>query len=519
MPLNKVRFKPGINREISQYSNSGGWWDADKVRFRAGFPESIGGWTAIEPTPVSGVTRSIHEWSLLNGTLNLGIGSNSNYYILSGDAFHDITPAGFTPGPVDASLVSGWGVGPFGSGAWGFSPVPSFGPQYVDPLIWSADNFGENIILNPRGGPIYYWSNADMGYSTPSVRLDTYTGNDGKCPTKSNGIFVHPLALNVVALGCTPLDSTTVDPMQIRWSDLQTPLTWNPLRTNSAGGQRLQSGSRIIGHLNTFGETLVWTDTTLYAMRFSGNNFVFNFQVLADGCSVISPQVAISTGSSVFWMDRNSFSVYNGSVSELPCSLKSYVFDNLNRSQSWKCFAGHNRSFSEVWWFYPSEASNEVDSYVIFNYADNTWSKGSLGRTAWLDTGRLATPIAADAGGMLYFHESGITANGSPLNAWIESADIDISGGDQYAFLSKVIPDVQFLGSVPAQKLAMDILKRNSTGEGKVTERSHVISPNTRDIFTRTRGRRLSVRFSSSDTATAWRLGTTELEIQPNGRR
>lgn len=524
MPLQKVRFTPGINREISQYSNAGGWWDADKVRFRAGFPESIGGWTALEPTPVTGVTRSIHEWSLLNGTLNLGVGTNSNYYILSGDIFHDITPTSFTAGPVDASIVSGFGVGPFGSGAWGVSNVPSFGSQYVDPLIWSTDNFGEDLVLNPRGGPIYLWSNSDIGYSGPAERLDTYSYGTGRitdayCPVKSNGVFVHPLALNLVAIGCNPIGSTSADPMQIRWTDLANPFIWNVLRTNSAGGQRLQSGSRIIGHLHTAGETLIWTDTTLYAMRFTGNSFVFSFQVLADGCSMISPRVAVSTGSSVFWMDRNSFSMYNGSVAELPCSLKSYVFSNLNRSQSWKCFAGHNRSFSEVWWLYPSSGSTEVDSYVIFNYAENVWSKGTLDRTAWLDTGRLGTPIAADASGMLYFHESGTTANGAALNAWIESADIDIAGGDQFTFLSKVIPDVQFIGSSMDQKLVMEVMKRNPTNEGRISERYHVITPSTRDIFTRARGRRLSVRFSSEDAATAWRLGTTELEIQPNGRR
>lgn len=643
MPLQRITFKPGIVREITQYSNSGGWWDADKVRFRSGFPEVLGGWQQIESTAVLGVCRSLHEWATLSGTWNLGIGTHCKYYILAADTINDITPQrspitltnnpftttgspvtlqvtvnghdcqpgdyitfsgastgvgsltatqlngqfqiasvpdtntlilniGTLPNPgasaqtgggngivatpdipagnQDSYLLTGWGLGAWGSGGWGTARLvvaPYYGPSgaytwgsspwdqnpfgypsseivetysviAAQPTIWSADNFGQDLVLNPRGGALYYWT-GQSGYQQRAARLDANSLADGAVPALANGIFVSQISQNVVALGCSPLGEQALDPMQIRWSDLENPFAWYPSRTNSAGGQRLTSGSMIVAWLPTYQENLIWTDTTLYSMVFTGTQFVFSFRVIADGFSVIAPKAAVTNGTAVFWMDRNSFWIYNGTVSELPCSLKSYVFANLNRAQAWKVYGAHNHAFSEIWWFYPSTNSVEIDSYVIYNYADATWSKGTLSRTAWCDSGRLPTPIAADPNGLLYFHESGFTANGQPINAYVESADIDLGGGDQFMFLSKVIPDVQFLASGTNQQLAVDIFKRNSSGHPKTLERTITVAPSTDYVNVRTRGRRLSVKFRSNETGTAWRLGTTEIQIAPDGKR
>ena len=617
MALQKIRFQPGIVREISQYSNSGGWYDCDKVRFRAGYPETIGGWTQIETSGVPGVPRNLHQWSLLNGQITVGIGSHLKYYLLNSDTFYDITPQrtpislGANPfttvtdvtklqvtitahnclvgdyivfsgatttcgnytaaqlnstftvyqvvnnntlilngnianagtsgvsgggsavvatpdintGLQDAVILGGYGIGTFGSGAFGTPRTSNqnLSPYINQPRIWYADNFGQNLLLNPAGQPIYYWQASSDTLSGRAKNLATVSGTDGYCPTLANGVWVSPISQAVVAMGCTPLGSGTVDPMQIRWSDLGSaggPLVWNPLRTNSAGGQRLASGSYIVGWLITFSETLIWTDTTLYSMTYTGTTFVFSINVLADGVSMISPRSAVTAGSTVFWMDTNAFMQYNGAVSELPCSLKNFVFTNINRLQQWKCFAGLNHNFSEVWWFYPSLNSTEVDSYVIFNYQTGLWSKGTLNRTAWLDPGRLPTPIATDPSGLLYFHESGTDANGQPMTSFIESADIDIDGGDAYAFISKIIPDVTFTGTnANNEQMTVAILGRSTSGQKKVTMRQLTVNPGTRNLFTRARNRRLSVRFGSSQLGTGWRLGTTEIDLTPDGKR
>ena len=525
MALQKLSFKPGVVKEITQYTNSPGWIDADKVRFRSGYPETIGGWTLVEPSAVSGVCRSLHQWSLLNGQTNLGIGTNLKYYILNSDTFYDITPSGFVAGSADAAAVAGYGSGGFGTSMWGGSGTAQLNSwtPLSQPLIWHHDNFGQDLVLNPRGGPIYYWS-ALTGLSAPANLLSTlstaggYIGTD--VPAYASGVFVSPNSQAVVALGCTPYSGTSADPMQIRWSDLANALSWTPSRTNSAGGQRLASGSYIVGWVVTFQETLIWTDTSLYAMDFN-STYVFSFRLITNTVSLISPNAAISNGNSVFWMDTNSFWTYNGSVSELPSSLKSFVFGNLNRTQSWKVFAGHNHNFSEVWWFYPSKNSKEVDSYVLYNYLDQTWSHGTLARTAWLDIGRIPNPIAIDPNGYLYFHESGTDANGSPLSSHIESTDIDLNGGDQYLFLQRVIPDMQFLGaSANNQAVQMDLYKRNGgSSKPKVRAATASIYPGTSQIWMRARGRRLSVKYSSNKVGTGWRLGTQEYDIAPDGKR
>jgi hypothetical protein len=257
----------------------------------------------------------------------------------------------------------------------------------------------------------------------------------------------------------------------------------------------------------------------MYSMQFLGGTFTYGFNAIANGTSLIGPNAASTNGSIVVWMDKGAFYVYNGGVQELPCTLKDYVFSNLNYLQAWKINCFHHREFSEIWWMYPSADSLEVDSYVIWNYKDNNWSKGTLDRTSWTYSGRLQTPLATDANGFLYLQETGSDANGTPMQPFIESADLDANGGDSYLFLSRIIPDIDFRGSSKYQSVKLDVLKRDSSGEDKVLERTLEVVPTTRYIDTRARGRRLSVKFSSNTLGTAWKLGSTEINIAPNGTR
>ena len=234
----------------------------------------------------------------------------------------------------------------------------------------------------------------------------------------------------------------------MRWSTEEDAYDWEPRRDNSAGGQRLSLGSYIISGLRTRQEILIWTDLGLWSMKYIGTPYVFGFDVIGEGLSIIGPNSAINAGNLLFWMDRGIFYVYTGQVQELPCSVKDYVFSDLNYTQQYKICAGHNHSFSEVVWFYPSAASDEVDRYVIYNYVDQVWSIGRLERTAWLDLGRSAYPIAAmRQTHLLYYHEFGEDADGEVLPAYIESSDTDVNGGDHFLFLGRMIPDVQFRGS------------------------------------------------------------------------
>jgi hypothetical protein len=643
MPLSKLQFRPGIIREITEYSNSGGWYDCDKVRWRQGYPEKIGGWVAVVKQPFEGSCRFIHQWSDLENDRYVGLGTSSHLYILWSNSYYDITPlaVGTTsnPNPLtlpanpfvtevsgtsyslvvaatgnaanpgdyvifsgavgfdaystaflnqqfeiteansttitisvpiaplasgaqgggsnvkatflipsgldDAILGQGWGIPP-----WGGATVPAssvsvgwgepFDITLLDPAnltvnqlrLWDMDNFGEDLVANIRAGPIYYWHQAS-GLAARALPLNQAVTVDGvtftpdaAVPATARQILVSPNDRHLIAMGCEDVNSTATginaepDLLLVRWSNEEDAYTWMPLRTNSAGSQRLNSGSYIIGGMRTSQQILIWTDLSLWGMTYIGMPYVFGFQSLAEGLSIIGPNACINTGTLVYWMDRGIFYAYTGSVQELPCALKDYVFNDFNYEQGYKVYAGHNHAFSEVIWFYPSANSLENDRYVIYNYGEQLWSMGTIERTAWLDMGRTDLPIACDrANAMLYYHEFGDDDNGSPLPAYVESADIDIDGGEHYLFLRRFIGDVTFRGTAQQQSVGVTIFGRPAPGKPKVTMAQLQLTPNTGLQFMRLRERQISLRVESTDLGVSWRLGTLRSDMQPDGRR
>ena len=419
---------------------------------------------------------------------------------------------------------TGWGAGLWGAATWGSSTALSFTNQLRQ---WSADNFGQDLVSCARNGGIFYWTKTG-GLTTRAVLLSGETGAN-QVPTVGLQVIVSEKDRHLIVLGADDLSGTTrtgvIDPMLIAFSDQENPLEFEPRTTNTAGSIRLSEGSTIIGSVKARQEILVWTDTALYSMQFIGPPFTFGINLINGNTGLIAPNAAITSPAGVYWMGYDSFYVYNGSVQKIPCTVLSYVYDNLNVSQAFKTVAFTNNRFNEVGWFYPSSSSSEIDRYVTYNYAEQSWTYGELSRTAWLDTGTVSYPRATSSN-YLYEHEFGYDNDGSPMtNVFIESSDFDIGDGEQFAFISRIIPDLRFVSNSEAGAVNMLLKTRNAPGDTLVTNSTSVITSTTSQSFVRARARQAAVRIESDDdntsanTTTGWRLGATRLDVRPDGRR
>ena len=393
--------------------------------------------------------------------------------------------------------------------------------------MWSHDNYGEDLIINVRAGGIYRWVEND-GTSTRAVELATTSGAN-LVPTVGLQVITSEKDRHLIVLGADPISGTSrtgsVDPMLIAFSDQEDALQFEPLSTNTAGSLRLSSGSQIIGGVKARQEILVWTDTALYSMQFIGPPFTFGINLINESTGLIGPKAAITAPTGVFWMSYDNFYVYTGAVKKLPCTVLSYVFDDFNSEQAYKVFAFSNTQFDEVGWFYASASSDEIDRYVVYNYAENLWFYGQLERTAWLDTGVEAYPVAAKDN-YLYQHEIGFNDDGEPMtNVFIESSDFDLGDGEQFAFVNRVIPDLKFLENSSDGQVNIVLKTRDFPGDSLSTNSTNIITSTTKQSHVRARARQMVLRLESDDdavaenTSTGWRLGATRLDVKPDGRR
>ena len=613
MPLQKFIFKPGINKEGTAYSNEGGWFDSNLVRFRKGLPEKIGGWAKASNTAFQATGRALHAWVELGGTKFLGLGTTWKYYVLDGDTYYDITPIRSTDenvttfaatngsaiitatdtshgavindfvtisnavslgGLITATVLNtehqitsvtantytfvasatangsdtgnggsatdavyqinvgldvyvpstGWGANNWGEGTFGSSTALNETAQL---RLWSHDHFGENLIINARNGGIYKWTE-NNGVTTRAVELSGISGAN-LVPTKGIQVITSEKDRHLIVLGCDPIVGSartgTIDPMLIAFSDQENDLQFEPLITNTAGSLRLSSGSSIIGANKSRQEILVWTDTALYSMQFVGPPFTFAVNLINEGTGLIGPKASVTAPTAVFWMSYNNFYAYNGTVQSLPCSVQNYIFSDINLIQSFKINAFTIADKSEVGWFYCSASSIEIDRYVIYNYADQTWIYGSLSRTAWLDSGIENYPRAVSSG-YVYQQEVGFDDDGTPMtNVFIESSDFDIGDGEQFSFIRRIIPDFKFLSNSGGGKVNIVVKTRNFPGDSLTTNSTNSISSTTQQANIRARGRQAVLRFESDDddttanTSVGWRLGATRLDVKTDGRR
>ena len=427
----------------------------------------------------------------------------------------------------------GWGSGAWSAGTYGSTSALSATGQL---RLWSHDNFGEDLIINPRGGSIYRWVEND-GVGTRAVSLSGTSGAN-LVPTVGLQVITSETDRHLIVLGADPITDSArtgaVDPMLIIFSDSENALEFEPLTTNSAGSLRLSSGSLIVGGMKSRQEVLVWTDTSLYSMTFIGPPLTFAVNLINEGAGLIGPKACVNAPSGVFFMSKNAFYFYNGAVQKLPCSVQEYVFSDLNLTQAYKCHAALNSEFSEVWFFYPSieDGTDEISRYVIYNYEENLWSIGSLVRYAWLDAGIEDKPIASGTSSStsyLYQHETGFNDDDSAMDGvFIESADIDIADGENFAFVKKVIPDVLFdtqTGTSPSPAMNIVVKKRDFNGESLTTDSTTQVTSTATFSSLRTRSRQIVLRFESDDDNSInqknykWRLGSTRLDVQPSGRR
>ena len=704
MPLTKLQFKPGINRETTSYSNEGGWFDMDKVRFRFGFPEKIGGWIKKTTTNFLGTCRALHPWVALDSTAFLGVGTHLKYYIDEGGQYNDITPIRLTTSAGDAvfatkantlsasvtavdttipltsstgfpasgrikiddeiityaavssndligcvrglndtiaavhssgatvgcatilvtetghgalvndfvtfsgaatlgglvtaavlnqeyqitdivsgnayqievrtvstissitttnglnetyvfsntsdsgngggSIVAayqintgldttitgtGWNAGTWGRGTWNSSTSLLVTGSTL--RIWSHDNFGEDLIINVRDAGIFYWDKTN-GVSTRAVAISDLT-NSVSAPTIAKQVLVSDKDRHVIAFGCDSETNVGVqDPLLIRFSDQENVLVWNSLVTNTAGDLRIGSGSKIVAAVETRQQVLVFTDVSLHAMQYLGPPFTFGINSISENLTIAGPLAAIAVEDSVYWMGAEEFYVYGGAVQRLPCSVRDYVFNDINNTQLEKVTASTNTSFAEIMWLYPSASSSECDRYVVYNYQQQIWYYGTLSRTVWLDRGVESDPIAAGTDHFLYSHEVGFddgsSSPSSAISAYIESSQIDMGDGERFVFMKKLIPDLTFRNSTAATPAATMILKtRNFPGANYVQSNSSDVSQSTtvpieqftNQVFLRLRGRSFAFRVESDDEGVTWRLGTPRVEMRLDGRR
>jgi len=618
MPLQKLQFRPGIVRDTTDYTNEGGWRDGDKIRFRLGFPETIGGWTRYTSSTFLGTCRGLHSWISLTGANFISAGTNLKLYVLDGNDPIDITPIRATTsagdvtfaatngsstitvsdtnngvflndfvtfsgavslgGAITAAVLnkeyqvtsvvnansytisatvtanssdtgngggsvvgtyqinsgldsaasgSGWGAGTWSRGSWSSAADVSIAGAQL--RLWSMDNFGEDLIANVRGGGIYYWD-ASAGTSARAVNITTLSGNNQ--PQAANLVLVSERDRHVLAFGCDPQgDPGNLDPLTIRFSDQESFTDWAATSTNTAGELRIGTGSEIIAAVQTKQQVIVFTDRSVSSMQFIGAPFTFGLSEVSTNTSIAGQNAAVAFGDAVYWMGDEVFYVYDGNVKLIPCPIEEYIFDNMNLSQRSKITSGLNSKFNEVWWFYPSTESETNDSYVVFNYAENSWYYGNLTRTAWYDNALSNLPIAASTDGYLYFHEDGLddgsTNPPSPISSYIESSAIDMGDGDQFMFVSRVLPDLTFRNSIATPLATFTVSARDfpganfdQTDSGNAVRTSEApVEQFTEQLFFRLRGRSMALKVSSNTVGTQWRLGTPRADMRTDGRR
>lgn len=620
MPLIKLQFQPGIRKDGSRYSSSGGWVDGDKVRFRQGAAEKIGGWQQATLTPFLGTARSMHPWADLQGDAYLGIGTNLKYYIENGGAVFDITPirsvvtltnpfstnigssivtvtdashgavendfVAFSATTVGGITISGeysiltvpsgntftisaasaatstvaagggsvtatyqintglnttvygagWGAGGWG-GVTGASPATGWGEaapltaQGSKLRLWSQDSFGEDLIINVRDGGIFYWD-ASTGLSVRAFSISSLPGA-ASTPLFARQIIVSESDRKLITFGSTDITTGLQDLLLIRWSGTEDVADFLPTESNTSGGFRIPTGAEFVNAIETKQEILVWSDTALHSMRFIGAPFQYGITRIGL-TSIASPNAAAAANDAVFWMGQNGFFFYDGRINPLSCPVKDHVFLNFNFLQADKIIAGSNMSFNEIWWFYPSANSQELDQYVVFNYAEQTWHIGALARTTWIDRSIEDFPRAAGLDGYIYFHEFGLndgsTNPPSPIPAFIESAPIEIQQGDQFGFASRMIPDLSFRNSsgasptvnmillgedYPGADFATNQTKNNNTSRSVTVP----IEQFTDQTYFRLRARSLTLRVESTGINVSWRLGVPRIDVRADGRR
>jgi hypothetical protein len=608
MPLTNFTIKPGINKEVTDYTGQGQWVDSDNVRFFNGLPQKIKGWDKFVDTTIVGVVRDQHGWIALDGTRYDAFGTDRKLYVYEEGVVFDITPirdtealtnpfttngtatvlvtdsghgceagsfvtfdsfstidgldmnqefevttvvntsaytlthtstaSGSTaggggtgdanyqinPGPSFSTAAYGWGTDGYGLGAWGEPSTVS--NVTLEARQWSLDNFGEDLIATQLNGGTYRWDTSS-GTSTRAAIV-------ANAPTTSRLSLVSTPDRHLVLLGTENTIGTpsSQDDLLIRFSDQENITTYQPTAENTAGSLRIADGSRIMAAERSRGQILIWTDTSLHSMQFIGPPFTFGLRQLGSKCGIIGSHVGVDLNGVSYWMSQDSFYLFDGTVKKLPCSVEQFIFNNLNQTASENAFAGHNGEFNEIIWFYARTGSDQINAVVVYNYLEGTWWTGTLARTSWIDRELYDNPIATQylanttannetilgltAGAtQIYLHEQGNDADGEAIDAYLKSGAVQIGQGDDFSFVSRLIPDIQNQSGT----LNLDFEFLRYPNDANAVTKSTSFTSGTEKVDLRGRGRQFTANIVSNTTGTAWRLGTMRFDIQPDGRR
>ena len=612
MPVKKLNFKAGVNRETTRYAADGQWYETEKVRFRRGLPQKIGGWERLSSATFEGIARSLHNWATLGLQNLVSVGTHLKYYLEKGGAYYDITPirettsagdvtfaavngdatitvsdtangsiqndfvtfsgAASLGGNITAAVLNqeyqiatrinansytieakdtsgstvtanssdsgngggstvgayqintgneievpftGWGAGTWGQSTWGNGGTTQAGMR-----LWSQSNFGEDLFFLHRDGALYYWD-ASGGITTRGVLVSSL-GGAAQVPTVANIGFVSDIFRFAFCFGVNAVGSSTLDPMLIRWSDQEDISDWNPTATNQSGSLSLSDGTEIIQAIQARQEILIWTDAAVYGLQYLGAPEVWGATLLGSNTTIASPNAAVYSNNIAYWMGKNKFYFYDGTVKTLPCDVRSYVFDDFNIEQYDQIICGSNEQFDEIWWFYCSNGVTQNDRYVVYNYVENVWYYGNL----------------ATFSNKLVSHEKGVDNNetGTPaaIAASITSSQFALDEGDRFMLVNRMLPDMTFDGSTadsPAATLTLNPLENSGSGRynpasvggssnATVTRTATApIEAYTGEVFIRVRGRQMSFKVESTATGVTWKLGAPRMDMRPDGRR
>jgi len=474
------RIRPGINIEVTASAGRGGWVSSNLVRWRLGFLEKLRGWARVATQSLAGtrspraVCRALHWWQDLSGLPWLAAGTNANLYLLQYAAIYDITPSGFVAGPVSSTGI------PFSL------------------LVWSLDNFGEQLLAIPSGGPLYVWVPPATG--TPATLVTTSP------PHNQGGFMTMPQRI-FMAFGSAP-DGGSQDPLLIRWCAQDDFTTWILTTTNQAGSFRLSRGSRIVGGVQTPLSAFLWTDLDLWGVTYEGFPLVFGFNQLASNCGLIAQKALVVLGSVPYWQsDHGFFRASQSGVEQIPCSVWDFVYLDLDAGHQDKCFAGVDYLFSEIFFFFPSASghTHEIDSYVKYNAAENLWDAGRaliFIRTAWTDQNRPGAPLTTDLAGFIQQQDVGHDADGAPMAGVSATTGFsDLMDGGALVYVARFIPDFKWEGAAP------------SIVVGPLT-----ITPQTEYVTIDVTSREWAMEIDTSAADTWFRMGASRFVVAPVGR-
>ena len=493
MPLIPIELPPGLKDNGTDLQARGRWNDANLVRWREGVMSPVGGWTERTTTGASTSTppRGAVAWQDNSGDRRVAFGSFDKLYAMtSGNVISNITPTSFTSGREDAVVNTGYGGSTYDTGAYG-QARPDDG-VYLEATTWALDNYGQDLVgCSSEDGKIVKWPRTGVAAAISGA------------PTDCSGLVVTEERF-IFALGAGG------DSRKVQWCDFEDDTTWTPASTNQAGSQILQSSGSIMLGVSARGQTLIITEIDAHRALYAGPPLVYQFEKVGAACGAISRKCAVDTEAGVFWMGQKSFFFFNGStVQTVPCEIRDRIFLNMNNQQKSKIWAMAVSEANEVWWFYPSAGSSEIDQYVSYNFEENHWSAGALARSAGVDRGVFEYPIMFEPeDAEIYDHEVGYNYDSATIFA--ESGPIYDGSGERLLNVKSIIPDERAQGDV-----SLTFKSRNYPNS---TETSHGPYTLANPTSVRFQGRQVRMRVEGAK-ATEWRVGVFRADVSQAGRR